>query len=148
MKVIFTKDSEHGKIDTVKDVADGLAKNLLIKKGFAIQATPENLAILKRKKEKEKAEHNQWEEKTNEMINIVQENTLIINRASQSKVKMQGSLTTEDISKEISEKLGLTIDKKMIKTDKINQFGVNDVTIDFGNGKKAVLTIALTWIGK
>jgi large subunit ribosomal protein L9 len=145
MKVIFTKNSEHGKIDDIKDVSDGLAKNLLIKKGFAIQATPENIAILKRKKDKEQAEQAEWTEKTEEMIKTIQSKPLVILRSSPSKEKIQGSLTSEDISNEIEKQLNLKIDKKMIKVDKLNRFGRNDVTIDFGHGKKGILTVALTW---
>jgi large subunit ribosomal protein L9 len=143
MKIIFIKDSEHGKTNQVKDVADGLAKNLLIKKGFAIPATQENMAALKRKQDKEQETLKEFEKNTNALIEIIQDKVLTIRRDAPTKVKIQGSISAEDICKELKTQLNLSIDKKLIKAEKINLFGMNEALIDFGHGKKATLRIHL-----
>jgi large subunit ribosomal protein L9 len=51
MKIIMVKDvGGLGRRDEVKDVSDGYAMNSLIPQGKAVQATPERLAALTKKK--------------------------------------------------------------------------------------------------
>ena len=48
MKVIFTQDVKgSGKKGEIKNVADGYARNCLLSKGLAVEATPKNLSDLK-----------------------------------------------------------------------------------------------------
>jgi large subunit ribosomal protein L9 len=143
MKIIFTKDSDHGKKNEVKDVADGLANNLLIKKGFAIKATPENMAKLKRAQEKEAEEKKEWDQKVDVMMEALTKDVISIEVVSKTKEKMNGSLKVDEIAKTIKEKLGFEIDKKMIKSEKINTFGINYATINFGHGKQCEMRILL-----
>ncbi|MGC8977145.1 MAG: 50S ribosomal protein L9 [Candidatus Ratteibacteria bacterium] len=54
MKVIFLKDYEgKGKKGEIKEVKDGFARNFLIPYGYALEATDQNIKIIK---EKEKLE--------------------------------------------------------------------------------------------
>ena len=47
MKVIFLQDVKgSGKKGEVKNVADGYARNMLLKKGLAMEATPKALSEL------------------------------------------------------------------------------------------------------
>lgn len=51
MKVIFVKDvGGVGRRDEIKEVSDGYAMNSLIPQGKAVQATPERVAALEKKK--------------------------------------------------------------------------------------------------
>ena len=44
MKVIFIQDVKgSAKKGELKEVADGYARNMLLKKGLAVEATPENI---------------------------------------------------------------------------------------------------------
>ena len=50
MKVIFTQDVKgSGKKGEIKNVSDGYARNFLITKGLAVEATPKNLSDLEGK---------------------------------------------------------------------------------------------------
>ena len=55
MEIIFIKDLKgQGKKGEIKNVKDGYAENFLIKKGYAIKATPTNLGNLKKEQQQEK----------------------------------------------------------------------------------------------
>ena len=56
MKVIILKPIDNFKPGDVKDVADGYAKNFLIRNGYAKVATAENIKILEAQMEKIKKE--------------------------------------------------------------------------------------------
>ena len=52
MKVIFIKDVKgQGKKGEVKEVKDGYGMNFLVKKGYAVLATDNNMTHLKKEKE-------------------------------------------------------------------------------------------------
>ena len=54
MKVIFIKDLKgQGKIGEEKNISDGYAKNFLIPKGYAVEATASNINNFKGKKASE-----------------------------------------------------------------------------------------------
>ena len=56
MKVILLQDVKgSGKAGDVVKVSDGYARNLLIPKGFAIEANDKNMKALKKKKAEEEA---------------------------------------------------------------------------------------------
>lgn len=60
MKVIFTQDVKgKGKKGEVKDVPVGYANNFLIKKNYAVEATPGNLKQLEQKNKAVEAERQQ-----------------------------------------------------------------------------------------
>ena len=57
MKVILLQDVKgSGKAGDVVKVSDGYARNLLIPKGFAIEANDKNMKTLKKKKAEEEAQ--------------------------------------------------------------------------------------------
>jgi len=60
MKVIFTQDVKgKGKKGEVKDVPVGYANNFLLKKNYAVEATPGNLKQLEKQHEAAEAERQQ-----------------------------------------------------------------------------------------
>ena len=59
MKVIFLKDLKgQGKKNEIKEVADGYGQNFLIKKGYAILATPANVKKLEHDMSEQQLEEN------------------------------------------------------------------------------------------
>ena len=64
MKVIFIQDVKgSAKKGDLKEVADGYARNMLLKRGLAVEATPEN--INKLQGQKASAQHKKDVEKQN-----------------------------------------------------------------------------------
>ncbi len=115
MEVIFIKDLKgQGKTGEKKNISDGYAKNFLIPKGYAIEATKANLNDLKGKKESEAYK----KEQDLKNANLVKENleslTVKICAKGGENGKLFGSITSKDISDELMKQHSVSIDKKKI----------------------------------
>ena len=114
MKVILTKDVEGwGTIGDVIDVKKGFARNYLIPKGFALEATDSNVRhvqeILRQKRRKLERERTKAEELFKQLDGLEIE----ISKPVGTTGKLFGSVTTTDIVEALKEK-GIEVDKKKI----------------------------------
>ena len=125
MKVIFIQDVKGtGKKGEVKEVKDAYARNCLIKKGLAVEATNENLNHLEG--QKASAQHKLDVEAANaqKIKDTIDGKTLVIKAKAGQGGKLFGSVTGKDISALIKRDFGFDVDKRKIstKTD-IKSFG-------------------------
>ena len=129
MKVILNKDVKGtGKAGDVVTVSDGYARNMLIPRGLATEATQSNIRQLE--KQKAIAAEKKAEEKA-----AAQELAEKLNKASiKMKIKageggrIFGSITSKDIADAINMQFGMDIDRKKVKLDApIKQVGQTDV---------------------
>ncbi len=131
MIVILTKDVKGtGKAGDVVKVNDEYARNRLIPKGFAKEATQGNVRSLEKQKaiaeEKRKEEKAAAEKKAAELEKI----TLIVKSKGGENGKLFGSVTSMDIAGVLKEQEGIDIDKKKIELPgPIKQAGDTHVTV-------------------
>ena len=142
MEVIFIKDlKSQGKKGQIKEVKDGYAENFLIKNGYAVKKTKENLSKLNHeiaKKEKE------TEEKTAEATKVKETLSQLV---LEFKVKtgegdkVFGSISQKQIKEEL-EKKGYKIDKNQIDiTNPISSLGFHNVEINLFNDITATIKV-------
>lgn len=146
MKVIFIKDVKgSGKIGELKEVSDGYARNMLLKKGLAVEATPEN--INKLKGQQASAQHKIDVEKANaqEIKAKLDGQTVTIRAKAGTGGRLFGSVTAAQIAQGITEQFGCTVDKKKInlKTE-IKAFGTFSAEIRLYSGIAAAVTVDVT----
>jgi large subunit ribosomal protein L9 len=132
MKVILRADLEKkGEAGDLIDVADGYARNYLIPRGLAVEATPGNIkrmeqehAVIERRKAKEAEAAKEVADKL--------ENVGITLTAKAGEGRLFGSITSMDIAEALSEKVGVEIDKRKIDLEEpIKELGDYDITIKF-----------------
>ena len=118
MKVILRKDVEKlGKEGDLVEVADGYARNYLIPKGAADEATPENVRILKRrKKEEARLAEDKLEDAQEYAENLEKVNVLIKIKAGENG-KLFGSVNTKDIAESLEKDHKIKIDKRKIELE-------------------------------
>lgn len=136
MKVIYLQDVKgSGKKGEVKNVADGYARNMLIPKGLAVEATPDNLSKLAG--QQSSAQHKIDVEKQNasEAAAKIKDKKLIIKAKAGSNDRLFGSVTSAHIADALKDQLGVSVDKKKItlSTD-IKNFGSYKATVKFYTG--------------
>ena len=129
MKVIFIKDvKKQAKKDEIKDVKDGYAK-YLIAEGLAVAYTSKSASVLNNEIEKREKYEQDHINDCNKIKNSLKDKTIKFEVKTGANDKVFGSITSKQISEELS-KLGYNIDKKkiIIKND-INTLGVHSVEI-------------------
>jgi large subunit ribosomal protein L9 len=131
MKVIFIKDLKgQGKAGEQKNISDGYAKNFLIPKGYAIEATASNLNDLKGKKESEAFKKEQEIEHANMLKDKLAQITVQLKAKGGESDKLFGSVTSKEIATKLKTDFGIDIDKKkFVLPDGIKFFGTTEVDI-------------------
>ncbi len=130
MEVIFIKDLKNqGKKGQIKEVKDGYAENYLIKNGYAVKKTKENVSKLNHelaKKEKENQENKELALKQKEELSKV---TLEFKVKTGEGDKVFGSISIKQIKDEL-QKNGYKIEKSQIELQNtIQSLGFHNVNL-------------------
>ena len=134
MKVIFNVDVKgQGKKGEMKEVSDGYARNYLLPRKLASEATADNINTMKLKEKakaallaKEKAEA---EENAKRLSAI----TVTIRAKAGGAGKLFGSVTSQEISDALREQHGINIEKnKIVQAEPIKTFGSYTVKAKLG----------------
>ena len=134
MKVILLETVRgSGKAGEVVNVSDGYARNLLIPKGLAQEATPQNMARLKKTQERIAKKLAEDRESAERLAEILANTQVEIKAKAGEGGKVFGSVTSKDIADALNAQ-GFDIDKKKIKLDApIKELGVTTVEIKLFN---------------
>ena len=131
MKVILLQDVKSlGKKGEIVNVADGYARNKILKDNLGVEATGKNLNDLKLQ--------NQHAEKiaaenlaaAKELAEILKEKTVEVKMKAGEGGRTFGSISSKEIAEEAKKQLNMELDKKkMILKDPIKALGTYEVQI-------------------
>lgn len=145
MKVILLKDVKGtGKAGEIKEVADGYARNCLIKKGLAEEATSVKVNSLNIKKDAQTF-HKQEEIKAlKELAKNINGTQVEIKIKTGDNGKIFGSVTSKEINEKLLEK-GFEIDrKKILLKEPIKSLGSTQVEVKLLPDAIAKITVLVT----
>lgn len=130
MIVILNRDIKGtGKAGDVVNVSDGYARNMLLPKGYATEATEGNIRNLEKQKAiaaEKKAEEKAAAVQTAEKIGAL---SVEIKTKAGEGGRIFGSITSKDIADALKTQHNITVDKKKIQLDSpIKQTG--EITVD------------------
>lgn len=131
MKVIFLQDVKgKGEKGEVKEVAVGYAQNFLLKKGLAVEATPQAMSELRGKtnaKNKEDAEVLAEAEKLKGIIEAEEFEVIIKSKAGEDS-RLFGSIPSKQIADALEKQHDIKVDKrKMDLKQPIKALGYTNV---------------------
>ena len=131
MEVIFIKDLKNqGKKGQIKNVKDGYAENFLIKNGYAVMKTKENLSKLNHELEKKKEQDKENKENALKLKKSLENIVLEFKVKTGENDKVFGSISVKQIKDEL-EKKGYGIEKNKIDIkNAIASLGFHNVDIN------------------
>ena len=145
MKVIFLQDVKgKGKKGQMLEVSDGYARNFMLPKKLAIEATPDAINTMRmndkaaaEKAAKERAEALEISKKLREM-------NLVVTAKGGGAGKLFGSVTNQEIADALKAKTGIALDKrKIVISDPIKNVGTYTVQCKLGYEITAPLTVKI-----
>lgn len=143
MKVILLEDVKNvGKKGNILEVADGYARNFLIRNKLAVAATEQSKLILEQQKQ-QKIEQEKEDIKNAEVLKLkLAELTLVFPVKTGENGKVFGSISSKQIGEELLKKHRITIDKrKILDEGPFNTVGFYNVKIELH--KQVIATIKI-----
>ena len=114
MKVILLYDVDGlGKTDDIVEVNDGYARNFLLKRKMALEATASNLNSVQVKKGAQSAKAVRAREEAQSLASKLSGRKVVLEMKSGEGGKLYGAVTTSDIASALS-KIGYPVDKKNV----------------------------------
>lgn len=131
MKVILLENVKGlGKKGELVKAKDGYARNFLLPKGKAKEATQGNVKELKERKKAKKIKKEEELEEAKELAEKISSLTVKIKSKSGEGGKLFGSVTTKDIATKLKKQHNIKIDKrKIVLDDNIKSLGARFVKV-------------------
>ena len=143
MKVILQKDVKGlGKAGDIATASDGYARNYLIPKGLAVEASSGNINTIKQQKQaeaKRKADEQKEAEKLKERLEKL---TVTLKAKSGEGGRLFGSITNKEIADMLNKQHHIALDKRKINlTEPIKDLGETSVEIKIYPGVAGTLKV-------
>ena len=145
MKVILLQDVKgKGKKGQMLEVSDGYARNFMLPRKLAIEATADAINTMKmndkaaqERQAKERAEALETSRKLREL-------TLVVKAKGGGAGRLFGSVTNQEIADSLKKQTGIALDKrKIVISDPIKAVGTYTVTCKLGYEINAPLTVKI-----
>lgn len=130
MKIILCADVQNlGKQGDVKNVAEGFARNYLVPKKLALEATDQNLKVWEKEKQKLEKQKGQLKESAKELAEKIEKHSFTIMVKTGESGRLFGSVTNANVAKALEEN-GFTVDKHDVLLDEpLKEVGVYTVEV-------------------
>jgi large subunit ribosomal protein L9 len=146
MKIILRQNHEKlGAIGEVVSVKDGYARNYLIPRGVAYEATQGNLQQLEEEKKMASRRVDRDKKNAEALATEIEKISLTIKMKVGEEDKLFGSVTAQQIAELLAEK-SITIDKRSIELEEpLKALGIFEVPIKLAGGVSSKIKV---WIVK
>ena len=146
MKVIFNVDVKgQGKKGELKEVSEGYARNYLLPRKLATEATTDNLNALRLKEKARAAAIAAEKEKAIANARQLESAEVRIKAKAGSAGKLFGAVTSQEICDALREQYGIEIEKqKIVQNEPIKTFGSYEVKCKFGYEISGTIHLVVT----
>jgi len=134
MKVILLQDVRgQGKKGQLIEASDGYARNFLLPRKLAVEATADNLNTMKLQEKAKKAKEAAEKAEAEAIAAKLKEVTVTISAKAGNGGKIFGSITTKEIAEQLKAQQGIDLPKaKLVLADPIKAFGGYEIKAKLG----------------
>jgi large subunit ribosomal protein L9 len=133
-----------GRTGEVKDVADGYARNYLLPKGLAIEATGGELKVLAQERQSEKTKKDRAHQDAEALATRLGEVTLVFKLKAGEQGKTFGSVTAKEVADALKKEAKADIDKtKIVLHEPLRSLGIHKVEVRLLSDVRANVTVAI-----
>lgn len=145
MKVIFLTDVRgQGKKDEMKEVSDGYARNYLLPRKLAVEATSDTLNAMKLKEKAKAAQIAKEKASAQENAKKLESIVVKVSAKAGSGGRLFGSVTSKEISDAILKQFDISIDKKdIVQNEAIKNFGSYSVKCKLGHEISGTINVVV-----
>lgn len=145
MRVILKAEVPRlGRTGDIKDVADGYARNYLLPKGLAIEATGGELKHLAQERQAEKTKKDRAHQDAEELATRLGAVTLVFRLKAGEHGKTFGSVTAKEVAEALKKEAKAEIDKtKIVLREPLRSLGVHKVEVRLLADVRADVTVAI-----
>ena len=142
MKVILKSDIKSmGKAGDVRDVADGYARNYLLPRGLAVEASAQALNDINNLKAA-KDFHTAEEKATAEAYKVkIDGKSVTVHAKAGSTGRLFGAVTSKEVADALHQEYGVTVDKRKITCPDMKNHGEYAAGVKFYTGVVANVTV-------
>lgn len=146
MKVILQKDVKgQGKKGELKEVSDGYARNFLLPRGLAVEATADNLNTMKLREKARKAQIAREIEQAKDYADRLGGVIVRVTAKGGEGGRLFGSVTSKEISEALAAQHGMNIEKnQIVQTEPIKNFGTFQVKAKLGHEISGIINVLVT----
>lgn len=146
MKIVFLQNVKgQGKKDELKEVSDGYARNYLIPRKLAAEATPDVINAMKLKEKARQAQYAKDKEQAEKTAKELDGLVVKIPAKAGQGGKLFGSVTSKEISESLLSQHGISIDKqKIVQTDPIKTYGSFKIKCKLGFEINGTINVLVT----
>ena len=137
MKAILLSDVKNvGKKDEVVEVADGYARNFLIKRKLAVAQTQGSMQVLGRQEEEARLREEELEKEAQKTKERLEKIVLECQIKTGNGGRSFGSISTKQIAEQLAKEHDIHIDRrKILGHDSISSLGDSDLKVDLYRNK-------------
>ena len=143
MKVILTQDVRgQGKRGQMIEVSDGYARNFLLPRNLAQEATADNINTMRMNDKATQERQAKERAEALELRNRMKDMTVVVTAKGGGAGRLFGSVTNTEVSEALAKQAGVQLDKRKIVLDEpIKSVGVYTVKCKLGYEVNAELKI-------
>jgi large subunit ribosomal protein L9 len=136
-----------GEKGSVKNVADGYARNYLIPKGMAVVATPGELKVVATNDAVKQRKVQRQEQELQGLADRINGQKVVFEARAGSNGRLFGSITNGDIAEKLSAVVGAEIDRRKVVIDEpIRTVGDHAVTVNLVGKLRPQVTVTVNGI--